>query len=100
MGKQIGYRHAVRTVLQTDGALSLYRGALAAGVGSIVFRSTGFSVFELFFTRWENTESMRFHIPFTGGLEFRTVVAGWLSGSFRALLECPFEYVKVKRQTG
>jgi len=40
---------------------------------------------------------MRKHIPFTGGIELRTLCAGWMSGSFRALLECPFEYAKVKR---
>lgn len=43
---------------------------------------------------------MRWKIPMTGGIEFRTFAAGWMSGSFRALLECPFEYAKVKRQTG
>ena len=80
--------------------MTLYKGALAAGVGSVVFRATGFSVFELFYTRWENTDFMRQHIPLTGGLEIRCVTAGWLSGSFRAILECPFEYAKVKRQTG
>ena len=39
-------------------------------------------------------------IPLTGGIEYRTFYAGWLSGSFRAILECPFEYAKVRRQTG
>ena len=77
--------------------LSLYRGAVSAGTGSIVFRSTGFTVFELFYTRWEKNPTMCQTIPFTGGLEYRTVVAGWASGSFRAVLECPFEYAKVRR---
>ena len=36
----------------------------------------------------------------TGGLSLGTVAAGWFSGSCRAVLECPFEYAKVKRQTG
>ena len=36
-------------------------------------------------------------IPCSGGIEWRTFVAGWMSGSFRAVLECPFEYAKVKR---
>jgi len=71
-----------------------------AGIGSIVFRATGFSTFELFYTRWEKDDAMRKKVPLTGGVELRTFVAGVASGSGRALLECPFEYAKVKRQTG
>jgi len=100
MGVKTGYVQTVRNVLANEGLTSLYRGALSAGTGSIVFRATGFSVFELFFTRWEHTESMCQKIPLTGGIEFRTVAAGVASGSFRAILECPFEYAKVRRQTG
>jgi len=96
MGK-VTYSHSIRTIVQQEGLTGFYKGALAAGTGSIVFRATGFSVFELFFTKWENSESMRRKIPWSGGLELRTVVAGWLSGSFRAVLECPFEYIKVRR---
>ena len=65
-----------------------------------MFRATGFSVFELFYTRWAHDETMCTKIPFSGGIEWRTLAAGWLSGSFRAILECPFEYAKVNRQTG
>ena len=78
----------------------MYRGALPAGTGSIVFRGTGFSTFELFFTKWESNDFMRKKIPLSGGMELRTVAAGIMSGSARAVLECPFEYAKVKRQTG
>ena len=97
MNKEVGYIETLKKVYKTEGPLTLYKGAWAAGIGSVVFRATGFSVFELFFTRWENTDYMRKAIPFTGGLEIRCVTAGWLSGSFRAILECPFEYAKVKR---
>ena len=77
--------------------MALYRGALAAGTGSIIYRATGFSVFELFYTKWEANSLLRNPIPFTGGIEWRTFAAGVMSGSFRSLLECPFEYAKVKR---
>ena len=97
MGKQVGFVETMQTVLRNDGFFSLYRGALPAGIGSIIFRASGFSAFELFFTRWEHNEFMRNTIPLTGGLELRTVGAGIMSGSFRAILECPFEYAKVKR---
>ena len=97
MGKKIGLIDTWKRVLSEEGFFRLYRGALPAGVGSIVFRSSGFSVFELFFTMWEKNDFMRQKLPLTGGLEIRTVAAGWASGSARAILECPFEYAKVKR---
>ena len=59
MGKKIGLIDTWKRVLSEEGFFRLYRGALPAGVGSIVFRSTGFSVFELFFTMWEKNDFMR-----------------------------------------
>ena len=87
----------LKNVYNKQGFFSLYRGVCAAGSGWVVFLATSFSVFELFYTRWEDNNFMRKQIPLTGGLELRCVVAGWLSGSTRAVLECPFEYAKVKR---
>ena len=43
---------------------------------------------------------MRKEIPYTFGLEWRTLCAGIAGGTARTLVECPFEYAKVKRQTG
>jgi hypothetical protein len=34
------------------------------------------------------------------GTQYRIIFGGVCSGITRAVLECPFEYVKVKRQTG
>jgi len=39
---------------------------------------------------------MREQIKGCGGLERRVVVAGVISGTVRSVLECPFEYAKVK----
>ena len=39
-------------------------------------------------------------IPYSNGLEYRTLVSGIIAGSIRSCLECPFEYAKVKLQTG
>ena len=100
MGVKVGYVETITKVVQEEGPRAFYRGAMAAGIGSIIFRATGFSTFELFYTRWEHNDFMRKHVPLTGGVELRTFAAGILSGSGRALLECPFEYAKVKRQTG
>ena len=49
---------------------------------------------------WANNETLCKDIPMTGGLEYRTVLAGIVGGSARSFIECPFEYAKVKRQTG
>ena len=97
MGTKVKYFNVIETIVKDQGFKGFYKGALAAGSGSIVYRATGFSVFELFFTKWEQSESMRRKIPYSGDLELRTAAAGFLSGSFRAILECPFEYIKVRR---
>lgn len=39
-------------------------------------------------------------IPCTAGLEPRVIAAGLVAGFIRSILECPFEYAKVNRQTG
>jgi hypothetical protein len=43
---------------------------------------------------------MREKIPSSGGIELRVLFGGIISGTVRSLVECPFEYAKVKRQTG
>ena len=43
---------------------------------------------------------MRTQIPHTMGTEARVVAAGLIAGFSRSLVECPFEYAKVKGQTG
>ena len=100
MGVKVGYIDTVRTIFKNEGLFSLYRGALAAGTGSIIFRASGFSIFEFFSTMWKDNEMLKNKIPFSGGIELRTFCAGFMSGTFRAIMECPFEYAKVNRQVG
>ncbi len=57
-------------------------------------------MFEALYTRWATNETMCKEIPYAMGLEWRTLVAGVAGGSARCFIECPFEYAKVKRQTG
>ena len=45
-------------------------------------------------------ESRMKEIPGTFGLQYRVVTAGLIASSVRAVIESPFEYAKVKRQTG
>ena len=97
---KITYIETIRQVLRNEGAIYLYKGVLPAGMGSIVVRATALSVFDLFYTKWASNENLMKKIPLTGGIEYRTFFAGFLAGNVRAILECPFEYAKVRRQTG
>lgn len=36
-------------------------------------------------------------IPYTAGLEPRVIAGGLVAGLARSVMECPFEYAKVKR---
>lgn len=59
MGAKVTYVQTIRSVLTNEGAFYLYKGAMPAGIGSIVYRATGFSVYDLFYTKWEHNESLR-----------------------------------------
>ena len=100
MGLKQGYIDTVKSVMRHEGPIGFYRGFYPPFVGSILYRSTQFSVFEAFYTRWESDKAMRKEIPYTFGLEWRTLCSGIMAGSARTLVECPFEYAKVKGQTG
>ena len=67
--------------------------------GSVLYRSAQFAAYEAAYTRLEDVKSLRTVIPNTAGLELRILTAGVFSGTVRSLIECPFEYIKVKRQT-
>ena len=53
------------------------------------------STYELAYNQLDAKE-----IPYTGGLEQRTLLSGMCAGLIRSIIECPFEYVKVRKQTG
>ena len=88
-----------RSIYKTEGLRGFYKGALPPLLGSIVFRSLQFSVFESVYTYLQNTEKTLKTIPHTMGLQYRVVIAGVTASLARAVVESPFEYAKVKRQT-
>ena len=65
----------------------------------MIFRSLQFSVYEGFVTKAEDWDGLKHTLPGTE-VQYKIVLGGLISGSTRAVLECPFEYAKVKRQTG
>lgn len=83
-----------------EGWLGFYRGWVPPFIGSTIFRSAQFTVYEAFFTGTENNEGMKKTIPGTSGLQWRVFFGGIAASSARACIECPFEYAKVKGQTG
>ena len=86
-----------RQVAMKEGPAGFYRGFWPPFLGATLYRSAQFSVFEAFYTLWKDNKTLCQSIPYTGGLEWRTLVAGFLGGSARALIECPVDYIKVKR---
>ena len=58
------------------------------------------TTYELIYTGAAENESLTKEIEFTGGLQRRTVLGGMCAGLVRSILECPFEYVKVRQMTG
>lgn len=91
---------SIKQVYKQDGLKGFYAGALPPLLGSIVFRSLQFSVFESFYTYNERYDVMRREIPGLYGIQYRVVGGGLVASFARSVVECPFEYAKVKRQTG
>jgi len=87
-------------ILKTEGLIGFYRGCIPPLCGSSFFRAVQFATFEAFYTKYQHDKYLTTKIPYCMGLEPRIVLGGMLSGTARALLECPFEYSKVKGQTG
>ena len=100
MGLKTGYIQTIKNVYNKEGPVGFYRGWLPPFMGSVVYRSVQFSVFEACYTRWASNKTLCQEIPYMMGLEWRTLFAGIAGGSARSFIECPFEYAKVKRQTG
>ena len=95
-----GYYETIKTLYRKDGPIGFYRGSVPPFIGSILYRSIQFSVFEaLYVGLGEYDKGMCKEVPGMLGVEWRTLAAGWASGSARSLIECPFEYAKVRGQT-
>mmetsp|Transcript_41311 Transcript_41311/g.56105 ORF Transcript_41311/g.56105 Transcript_41311/m.56105 type:complete len:91 (+) Transcript_41311:212-484(+) len=88
--------NTIKGVYNKEGLVGFYRGWVPPFFGSIIFRSAQFAVFEAAYTKMDQYPSLKEPLLFDGGMERRVLFAGFLGGSSRALIECPFEYVKVK----
>ena len=102
MQAQAGYesqsmiRSFVKTV-RAQGLRGLYRGCIPPLLGSGIFRSTQFAVFEACYTAMDAPLG-KVEIPFTYGLQLRVLGGGLVASTARAIIETPLEYMKVRRQ--
>jgi solute carrier family 25 carnitine/acylcarnitine transporter 20/29 len=97
---KMGYLDSIKMVYNKYGPIGFYRGFIPPIIGSTIYRSIQFSAFEAVFTKCESHPSTRHKIPFSGGIELRILLGAFTSATCRAIIECPFEFVKVRRQTG
>ena len=86
-------------VYAEQGVRGFYKGALPPFFGSCVYRSTRYAVSDAVFMNLEDHKWFGVDIPYMGGIQGRTFLGGIAAGSFRAFIECPFEYSKVRGQT-
>jgi len=95
-----GMIRTFRTVIKHEGFFALYKGLLPPLIGSGIFRSVQFSVYNSMWTWLADKSGMRHEIPGLGGLETRVVVAGVIAATARCVIETPLELVKIRRQVG
>lgn len=55
------------------------------------------SGYQTAYTKCEHHPSTLNTIPFTGGIQYRVIIGAITSATWRSVVECPFEYAKVKR---
>jgi hypothetical protein len=86
-----------KQVWQSQGIRGFYQGAVPMFIGSIMYRSLQFAVFDACYTKYKDNSF--WNQPIVLGVQRWVVLAGVVGGVCRAVLECPFEYTKVRRQT-
>ncbi|KAL0486651.1 mitochondrial substrate carrier family protein L [Acrasis kona] len=89
-----------KNVIRNEGVLALYKGLLPPLVGSAIFRSIQFGVYNSAYANLKTVPGMTTNIPGTFGVETRVIAAGLLSATCRSLIESPLELIKVRRQLG
>lgn len=87
----------IKNIYTTKGVVGFFPGWIPPLCGSMFYRSAQFAAYEAAYTKFEHVERLRRVIPHTAGLEVRILAAGVFSGTVRSMIECPFEYIKVKK---
>lgn len=95
-----GMFNTFSNVVKNEGFLALYKGLLPPLIGSSIFRSIQFGVYNSTYANLKEYPGMQSSVPFTFGIENRVVLAGVLASTCRSLVESPLELIKVRRQVG
>ncbi|ORY44685.1 mitochondrial carrier [Rhizoclosmatium globosum] len=88
-----------RVLMSEGGVRGLYKGVIPPLIGSGVYRSVQFAVYEALYTKWQS-DVWKTEVPGSGGLQLRVLGAAFTASLTRAMLESPIELAKVKGQTG
>lgn len=94
-GYKESYINSIKKVYAEGGIRAFYKGWVPPFFGSVIFRSLQFTAYEVSYANMDN-DTLKKKIPLSGGIEWRVLLGGIAAGSTRAVLECPFEYAKVK----
>ena len=97
--KKLNSFQVANIVFKKYGFRGFFKGITGPLFGSSIFRAIQFSSYEAFYTKSQNNDFLTTKIPFTMGLEYRVIIGGIISGTSRSVIESPFEYCKVRRQT-
>lgn len=98
MTKSIFY--TTKNIYLKSGLLGYYKGGLSPLIGSSLYRSSQFAIFEGLYTKLSDSRTFSIEIPFMFGLPLKVVFSAIIAGLVRAMIECPFEYIKVQGQIG
>ena len=96
MGNQT-YTQCIKMVYKGEGIVGFYRGVVPPLAGGIVYRSLQMSGYQTAYSKCEQHPNTMKTIPFTGGIQYRVIIGAITSATWRSIIECPFEYAKVKR---
>jgi solute carrier family 25 carnitine/acylcarnitine transporter 20/29 len=91
---------SIKQLYKLEGVRGFFRGIIPPILGGSLFRSAQFAAFEALYTKLDKHPVFGKAIPYTAGLEPRIILGGIASGTARSIVENPFEYSKVQRQTG
>eukprot|EP01100_Stratorugosa_tubuloviscum_P014081 TRINITY_DN732_c2_g1_i1.p1 TRINITY_DN732_c2_g1~~TRINITY_DN732_c2_g1_i1.p1 ORF type:complete len:306 (-),score=129.10 TRINITY_DN732_c2_g1_i1:47-964(-) len=92
--------YVCKQMIKHEGFLSFYKGLMPPLIGSAIFRSLQFGVYNFTFSLLRNNNVAEGVIPYSGQLEYKVILSAISSATFRTLLETPLEFIKVRRQVG
>lgn len=94
-GKKAGLIDTGRAMFEKEGVRGLFRGGVPMWLGGALFRSAQFGCYETAMGFLGGPSKERI---LGGVLDPHVVMAGFVGGLGRGIVESPFEYVKVRRQ--